>query len=151
MRDQDVKLDFTENSLEFTADKWRTTCMKPLAKVYSELPKHPDNPIRIAMISATSYHRMTMKKTQKTHHTFAISLYDIHQALRDSEPDERAMADILPPEYHEYLPLFRKVNADQLPPHQSHDHQIELQEGFPPTPDEQKHWNYYNASTTGHE
>ena len=112
MQDHDVKLDFAENLLESTADKCRTTCMKALTKVYSELPQHPDDQIRIAMISATSYHRMTKKKNQKTHHTFAMSLYDIHQALRDSEPDERAMADTVAPEYHEYLPLFRKVNAD---------------------------------------
>ena len=38
----------------------------------------------------------------------------------------------VPPEYHKYLPLFRKVNADQLPPHRPYDHQIELQEGFMP-------------------
>ena len=55
---------------------------------------------------------MTKKKNGKVHHTFAMSLYDIHQALRDSESDERAMADRVPPEYHEYPPLFRKVNAD---------------------------------------
>ena len=116
MRDHDVKLDFAGNSLEFTADKCHTTCMKAPTKVYSELPKHPDNPIRISMISATGYHRMTKKKNQETHHTFAMSLYDIHQALQDSESDERAMADTVPPKYHEYLPLFRKVNADQLPP-----------------------------------
>ena len=79
MRDHDVKLDFTENSLEFTADQCHTTCMKAPTKVYSELPKHPDDPIRISMISATSYHRMTKKK--KNHHTFAMSLYDIYRAL----------------------------------------------------------------------
>ena len=75
---------------------------------------------------------MTKKKNQKNHHTFAMSLYDIHQALWDSEPDERAMPDTVPPEYHEYLPLFRKVNANQLPSHRPYDHQIELQEGFTP-------------------
>ena len=64
------------------------------------------------MISTTRYHRMTKKKKQKTHHTFAMSLYDIYQALRDSEPDERAMAEMVPPEYHGYISLFRKVNAD---------------------------------------
>ena len=110
MRDHDVKLDFAENSLEFTGDKCHATCMKAPTKVYSEIPKHPDDPIRIFLISATSYYRMTKKKNN-THHTFAMSLYDIHQTLRDSEPDERAMADTVPPEYHEYLPLFQKVNA----------------------------------------
>ena len=133
MRDHDVKLNFAENSLEFTADKCHTTCMKAPTKVYSELPKHPDDPIQIFMISTTSYHRMTKKMNQKNHHTFAMSLYDIHQALRDSESDERAMADTVPPEYHESLPLFRKVNADQLPLHCPYDHQIELREGLTPS------------------
>ena len=54
MRDQDVKLDFTKNSLELTVNKCHTTCMKAPTKVYSELPKHPDNSIRISMISITS-------------------------------------------------------------------------------------------------
>ena len=61
-----------------------------------------------------------------------MSIYDIHQALRDSEPHERTMAGTVPPEYHKYLPLFRRVNADQLPLDRPYDHQIELQEGFTP-------------------
>ena len=132
IRDHDIKLDFAKNLVEFAADKCHTTCMKATTKVYSKLPKHPDNPIRICMISATSYHRMTKKMNQQTHHTFAMSLHDIHQALRDREPDEQAMADLVPPEYHEFLPLFRKVIANQRPSHRPYDHQIELQEGFPP-------------------
>ena len=106
MWDHDVKLDFAENLLEFTADKYHTTCMKAPTKVYSELPKHPDDLIQISMISATSYDRMTRKKNQPKHHTCAIALYDIHQALWDSEPNKQAMADTVSPEYHEFLPLF---------------------------------------------
>ena len=75
---------------------------------------------------------MIKTKNQKTHHTFAMSLYDIHHALQDSESDNRAMADMVTPEYHEYLPLFRKVNAEQLLLHCPYDHQIELQERFTP-------------------
>ena len=96
--------------------------MKALTWVYSELPKHPDDPIRICTISATSYRRMTKKKNPKTHNTFAMLLSDIHQALRDGECNERTMAETVPPKYHEYLPLFWKVNADQLPPHRPYDH-----------------------------
>ena len=132
MRDHDVKVDFAENSLEFTTNKCHTTCMKAPTKVFSELPKHPDDPIRISIISATSYYRITKKRNQKTHHTFAMSLYDIHQALRDSKSDEYTMMDTVPSEYHEYLPPFQKVNADKLPPHHPYDHQIKLQEGFTP-------------------
>ena len=132
MRDHDVKLDFAKNLLEFTADKCHTTCMKAPTKVYSELPKHPDNPIRISRISATSYCRITKKHNQKTHHTFAMSCYDTQQALPDSERNEHTKAETVSPEYHEYIPLFRKVNADQLPPHRPYDHRIDLQEGFEP-------------------
>ena len=75
---------------------------------------------------------MSKKKNQQNHHPFAISLHDIHSALRDSESDEQAMTDTVSPEYHEYLPLFRKVNADHLPLHRPYDHQIELQERLTP-------------------
>ena len=104
--------------------------MKGPTKVYSELPKHLDDRIRISTISATSYRRMTKKKNQKTLHTFAMSLYDIHQALGDGESDERTMTATVPPQYRKYLLLFRKVNADQLIPHRPYDHRIDLQEGF---------------------
>ena len=127
MRDHDVKLDFTENSLEFAANKCHTTCRKAPTKVYSELTKHPDDSILISMISTTSYHRMTRKMKQQNHHTFAMSLYDIHQALRNSKPDKQAMADTVPPECQQFLPLFRKVYANKIAPHRSYDHQIELQ------------------------
>ena len=61
-----------------------------------------------------------------------MSRNEIHQALRDTEPDEQAMRNTVPPEYHEFLPLFRKVNLDQLPPHCPYHYQIELQERFTP-------------------
>ena len=43
MQDQDVKLDLGEYSVESTADKCHTICMKAQTKVYRKLPKHPDN------------------------------------------------------------------------------------------------------------
>ena len=45
MGDHKVKLDFGENLLEFTGDKCHMTCMKAPPKVYSELPKHSNDPI----------------------------------------------------------------------------------------------------------
>jgi hypothetical protein len=40
--------------------------------------------------------------------------------------------DLVPKDYHSFLPLFRKANADKLPPHRAHDHKIDLKEGFTP-------------------
>ena len=59
---------------------------------------------------------MPKDKYLEIQHDLGMPLYDIHQALQDLEPDERAMTQSVPPEYHKYLSLFWKVNADQLPP-----------------------------------
>jgi hypothetical protein len=39
---------------------------------------------------------------------------------------------ILPPEYHDYLKIFEKANADKLPLHRPSDHTIPLTDGFKP-------------------
>jgi hypothetical protein len=51
------------------------------------------------------------------------------QKLKDDKPDRKA---IVPPEYHKYLKIFEKVNADKLPPHHPYDHKIPLGDGFQP-------------------
>ena len=59
-----------------------------------------------------------------------MSLYDIHQALWEKEPTEEDTLATIPMDYHHFLPLFRKVNADKLPPHRTNDHAIDLNEEF---------------------
>ena len=39
---------------------------------------------------------------------------------------------LVPAEYHEFLPLFKKAIADILPPYRPYDHKITLKEGFIP-------------------
>ncbi|KJZ71335.1 hypothetical protein HIM_09271 [Hirsutella minnesotensis 3608] len=59
---------------------------------------------------------------------FAASLKDIEKALtprKKSDPREK-----LPPHYHEYLSVFDRDQADQLPPHRPGcDHKIQLEKG----------------------
>ncbi|KAJ1019361.1 hypothetical protein NDA13_006277 [Ustilago tritici] len=38
------------------------------------------------------------------------------------------LPNIIPPEYHQYLDMFSKVEADKLPPHHTYNHQIPLEE-----------------------
>jgi hypothetical protein len=45
------------------------------------------------------------------------------------KPDIRT---IVPPEYYDYLKIFEKANADQLPLHHPSDHRIPLMDGFKP-------------------
>jgi len=70
-----------------------------------------------------------------------MSLYNINKALemhilnpQDTEqvepPDYKRLKSLIPPEYHSFLPLFCKSNANKLPPHHPYDHCIPLKEGF---------------------
>jgi hypothetical protein len=61
----------------------------------------------------------------------AISLYKIHKAL-DEGKDENKTTDIIPLEYHKFLPLFSEMEANKLPPHCLYDHHIPLKDGFTP-------------------
>ena len=48
---------------------------------------------------------------------FKASLYDINKAIEAENLRERPLEEIVPKQYHEFLPLLNKVSADQLPPH----------------------------------
>jgi hypothetical protein len=50
----------------------------------------------------------------------------------DKGKDETKITDIVPPEYHKFLPLFSEAEANELPPHCLYDHRIPLKEGFTP-------------------
>jgi hypothetical protein len=61
---------------------------------------------------------------------FALSLNEINTALQEPMDDKPNIKAIIPPEYHKYLKIFEKVNADKLPPHCPCDHKIPLEDGF---------------------
>ena len=64
------------------------------------------------------------------HRIMAASIEDIREALREKpfvDPAEK-----LPGIYHDYLPVFSKVEADKLPPHRPSDHRIILKPGSEP-------------------
>src|SRR5258706_8678661 len=44
--------------------------------------------------------------------------------------EDDKIRDLVPAEYHEFLPLFKKAVADTLPPHYPYDHRITTKEGF---------------------
>ena len=63
-----------------------------------------------------------------------MTLYDIDKALRKSAPqtEDDKINELVPEDYHEFLPLFKKAVAEILPPHRSYDHKVPLKEGFYP-------------------
>jgi hypothetical protein len=50
----------------------------------------------------------------------------------DKGKDETRITDIVPLEYHKFLPLFSETEANKLPPHHPYDHRIPLKDGFTP-------------------
>jgi hypothetical protein len=60
-----------------------------------------------------------------------ISLYEIHKALNE-EGNNPEITNIVPLEYHRFLPLFSEAEANKLPPHHPYNHHIPLKEDFTP-------------------
>ncbi|TKA49304.1 hypothetical protein B0A49_13706, partial [Cryomyces minteri] len=67
---------------------------------------------------------------KRNHEIFAISIKDIEKALKPKQ--EVDPATILPTEYHEYLDVFSRKQADMLPTRRPYDHKITLEEGKQP-------------------
>ncbi|MBW0523936.1 hypothetical protein O181_063651 [Austropuccinia psidii MF-1] len=58
----------------------------------------------------------------------------------EEEPEEiEARMKVVPSSYHQYLDVFSKVKAENLPPHCACDHHIKLEGSLPPGSDSGKH------------
>jgi hypothetical protein len=63
---------------------------------------------------------------------FTLSLYEINTALAKEDDKKPNIHMIVPPEYHDYLKIFEKANANKLPLYCPSDHTIPLMDGFKP-------------------
>jgi hypothetical protein len=89
---------------------------------------------KIYAISATSFHRIVNNANNRYGKVeqFALSLYEINTALAKEDDKKPDIHTVVPPEYHDYLKIFEKANADKLPRHRPTDHTILLTDGFKP-------------------
>jgi len=79
--------------------------------------------------------------------TFMASAQFVQKEKKPTIP----AAELVPPEFHEFLPLFDKKASERFPESRSWDHKIELKEGFIPkafkkynlTPAEQRELNCF--------
>ena len=77
----------------------------------------------IAIIGAAAYNLLAKKPEN---HLFAASIEDIEKALKPKQYIDPLTK--LPPEYHEFIDVFSRKEADTLPPHRPYDHKVELKE-----------------------
>ena len=90
-------------------------------------------PVRgnIVMLNGASFFR-TVKRGKLT--ILKASLYDINKAIEAEDLKEKPLKEVIPKQYHEFLPLVSKVLADGLLPHRPNiDHEVRLKEGEIPS------------------
>lgn len=82
--------------------------------------------VKISTTAVQCYIHRQRKKPETTVQIFSATLKDIDKALRMKEKPD--LQKTLPPQYHEFLPLFEPNNASALPPHRGSgmDHSIKL-------------------------
>ena len=97
--------------------------------------------------SETTAQKFTLMSHQEGNTTFALSLNDLDLLLDESMqrlpttklanvthtiPKNADPVKFLPPQYHDFLDVFDREQANKLPPHRSWDHSIDLQPGKQP-------------------
>jgi hypothetical protein len=133
LKRHDPFISWKDKIIEFTTEYCRNYCLQGSTDQSHEstvqgstdqLNKSTDREKSdIAMIGAAAY-KLLAKKPKN--HIFSASIKDIEKALRPKQHiDPRT---ILPPEYHEFLDVFSRQEADTLPPSRPYDHKIELKE-----------------------
>ena len=98
---------------------------------YTNLVKRKRNVL--AMFTTTVYQidRLIKEYDHERDRLYAASLG--HGSKRkEEESEEEKIKRLLPKEYHDFMPLFKKAVADVLPPHRKYNHKITLEEGFMP-------------------
>ena len=149
LRLHDVAVRFASNTVTFSSKYCVTYCYdvpvmvqgvteEPPELIYQvkdifEPKIRPPRPFQgnIAILNGASFFR-TVKNGKLS--IFKASLYDIKKAIEEKDLKEQPLEEIVPEQYHEFLPLFNKVLADRLPPHRPGiDHEVRLKDGETPT------------------
>jgi hypothetical protein len=146
---QNVAVRFASNTVTFGSQYSITHCYDTSVMVQGVTKEPPEpvyqvkdifepkiRPLRsfrgdIVMLNGASFFR-TVKKGKLI--VFKAALYDINKTIEAKDLKEHPMEEIVPEQYHEFLPLFNTVLADWLPPHRlGIDHEVCLKEGETPT------------------
>ena len=98
----------------------------PIPKEVPRIDPKPSKPVDVAIIGAESYRYLTHCKAVKV---YAISMKDIDDQLNKESRPPTDPKLVVPPEYHEFLDVFSKIDSDTLSPHRLHDHKILLEGG----------------------
>ena len=122
-------------SRQTTAENDEDDDDSPISQTRTRRVREP-RPVHIAMIGAAAYRQLSRTKGVKT---FSVTPCQIDQMIDSLQgTDTATLYEIDPPtieetraklplEYHDFLDVFDRKQADLLPPHRAYDHKIELE------------------------
>jgi hypothetical protein len=142
LRLHDVAVRFASNTVTFSSQYCVNHCQSTPVTVQGVTEEPPEpiyeekklwtadirkpKPFRgnIVMLNGASFFRTVI---QGKFTIFKDSLYDINKAIEAKDIKEKPLEEVIPKQYHEFLPLFFKVLADNLPLHRPNiDHEVQL-------------------------
>jgi hypothetical protein len=132
LKRHDVTINFAKNDIQFYSPR----CL-PHHTMVTPIPVKgltTEQRNKICPISTTMFWRIidNANKRYGNVEQFTLSLNEINITLHEPTDDKQNIEAIVPHEYHKYLKIFEKLNADKLPPHYPCDHKIPLEDGFQP-------------------
>jgi hypothetical protein len=127
-----VNIDFAKMHIQFQSPNCLTHRFKITPTPIKGITMSQNN--KISAISTTSFHRIVNNANNRYGKVeqFALSLYEINTTLAKEDDKKPDICNIVPPEYHNYLKILEKANADKLPPNCPSDHTILLMDWFKP-------------------
>jgi hypothetical protein len=132
LKKHDVTINFAKNDIQFSSPGCLPHCTMVTPGPVKGLTTERRN--KICAISATTFSRIINNANKRYGNVeqFALSLNEINTTLQEPKDDQPDIETIVPRQYHKYLKILEKVNADKLPPHCPCDHRIPLEDGFQP-------------------
>jgi len=134
LRCNNVNISFPQNSIVFDCNFYITHCTSKVVGK-QEISILPLEKISNAMITGSTF-ICTLHKSKGELTTYTAIVYEIHCALcptlKEPVTEDEKIKDLIPTDYHEYLPLFKKAVAAILPFNYPYDNKIPLKEAFTP-------------------
>ena len=136
LRRYNVNISFSQNSLIFESNFCLSHCCTKNAVTITGISIPPPQKTSISRIAGSTLTH-TLRRKRGVIAGLKMTLYELNRALRNYEkPQEEPpteddkIKELVPEDYHEFLPLFPKAVAEVLPPHRLYDYKILLKEWF---------------------
>jgi hypothetical protein len=130
----DVGLRFSSLTVSFGSKYCLDHCAPGVLSVQAISSALPERAVpSIALVSASTYIRLTRQARRKGLQIFSLSIQEVESVLDRTDP--HALEDIrrsVPPDYHEFLPLFLPQTHRALSPHRQYDHATMLLDNTSP-------------------